>query len=100
LSHYSNPRGVAETPGGDEPTAVCEVLPSSTVSGYVEFDGSSSDDPVGNGLVYEWDFGDGTTEPPPAPQFTNHTYTRPGSFTATLTVTDGNFNSDSVDCDP
>ncbi|MCZ7530587.1 MAG: PKD domain-containing protein [Acidimicrobiia bacterium] len=84
----------------DGPTAVCEVLPSPTVPGLVEFDGSSSLDPVGNGLVYEWDLGDGTTQPPPAPQFTNHTYTRPGSFSASLTVTDGNFESDSVDCEP
>ncbi|MCZ7528233.1 MAG: PKD domain-containing protein [Acidimicrobiia bacterium] len=99
---YTAPNGLCGFSWGvefdDEPTAVCDVLPSPTVPGYVEFDGSGSLDPVGSGLVYEWDFADGTTQPAPAPPFTNHTYTTPGAYEATLTVTDGNFVSDSVDC--
>lgn len=35
--------------------------------------------------TFEWDFGDGTEQ---VGQFVQHVYTRPGVFTATLTVTD------------
>ncbi len=42
-------------------------------------------------MVYLWDFGDGTTQTISAPPYTapSHTYAGPGSWTATLTVTDG-----------
>lgn len=52
----------------------------------VSFSSAGSTDD--GGIVgYSWDFGDGTA-PSTSPNPT-HTYTQPGSYTATLTVTDG-----------
>ncbi len=53
------------------------------------FDGSASTDNVGV-TSYAWDFGDGTTA---TTATTNHVYARPGSYAATLTVTDAAGNS-------
>ncbi len=51
----------------------------------VQFTGSGSSDPEFTTLTYSWDFGDGgnSTQADPA-----HTYSNPGTYTATLTVTD------------
>ncbi len=51
----------------------------------VNFDASSSTDPDGTIVSYDWDFGDGNTGTGIAP---SHTYTGPGSFNVRLTVTD------------
>jgi len=48
----------------------------------VAFDASTS---TGSIAAYAWDFGDGTTG---AGRMTSHTYTTPGTFTASLTVQD------------
>ncbi len=60
----------------------------------VAFNASASTDNLGI-ASYSWDFGDGTRAVTPA---ANHAYTTPGSYVATLTVTDysGNTNSASV----
>ena len=54
----------------------------------VEFDGTESFDPDGDGLMYEWDFdGDGQVDSTEAkPTFT---YMDTGTFNAVLVVTDG-----------
>ena len=52
----------------------------------VSFDARLSDDPDGDPLSYSWDFGDGATSTAMSPV---HTYTHPGTYTATLTVSDG-----------
>ncbi|MGB4967519.1 MAG: LamG-like jellyroll fold domain-containing protein, partial [Candidatus Saccharimonadales bacterium] len=54
----------------------------------VEFDGSASSDADGRIAGYSWDFGDGSpilsgTNPKPS-----HSYTTPGTYQVTLTVTD------------
>lgn len=56
----------------------------------VEFDGSSSIDPLGTIVNYEWDFdGDGTFETSgPAVTSGSHTFTETGIFIVTLQVTD------------
>lgn len=53
----------------------------------VSFNGSTSSDPDGNALSYQWDFdNDGTVDATGAT--TSHTYPSAGTFTAKLTVTD------------
>lgn len=51
------------------------------------FDASASTDPDGRVARFDWTFGDGTTLRDGGPTPT-HTYRRPGTFTATVTVTD------------
>ena len=51
----------------------------------VNFDSSGSVDPDGSVTSYLWDFGDGATSTAVNP---SHTYTTPGDYVATLTVTD------------
>ncbi|MDG4831224.1 ThuA domain-containing protein [Solwaraspora sp. WMMD1047] len=51
----------------------------------VEFDGTATDAEDDSPLTYAWDFGDGATADT---LDATHTYTVPGRFTATLTVTD------------
>ena len=66
---------------------------ASPTAGYapldVAFSSGGSQDPLGGGLAYRWDFGDGGTSPDPNPA---HTYVATGvvTFPATLTVTDRN----------
>jgi PKD repeat protein len=71
------------------PTADFVIAPNpANVGQSVTFDGASSKDPDLGGIVrYDWNFGDGakaTTTTPAA----HHAYASPGSYTATLKVTD------------
>jgi 6-phosphogluconolactonase (cycloisomerase 2 family) len=52
-----------------------------------QFDASAAVDPDGSIVRYDWDFGDGTRLPDGGPTPT-HTYNTPGTYTATLVVTD------------
>lgn len=52
----------------------------------VSFDGSGSADPDGDVVSYNWDFGDGS--PAKLTPGATHVYETPGTYTATLTVTD------------
>jgi len=51
----------------------------------IQFDGSGSNDPDGNIVSYEWNFGDGHTGSGMKP---NHVYQNKGTYTVTLTVED------------
>ena len=66
-----------------------------TVGQMVTFDASSSYDPDGTIVSYEWDFGDGATA---SGVVVTHAYSAAGNYTVTLAVTDdaGAANSTSV----
>ncbi|MGD2137869.1 MAG: PKD domain-containing protein [Gammaproteobacteria bacterium] len=60
----------------------------------VTFSGAGSSDPDGGAIVdYAWDFGDGKSA---SGQVVEHTYKRAGEFTATLSVTDDEGDSDTA----
>lgn len=60
---------------------------SSSIDGLkAVFDGSSSTDPDGELVSYEWDFGDGASGAGESPE---HSYSHPGEYEVVLTVTDG-----------
>jgi len=69
------------------PVALFEYSPSIPIAGEpVSFDGSDSYDPNSGEVSYSWDFGDGTSASETDP-FISYVYTEPGTFIATLTVT-------------
>jgi len=58
---------------------------SGTAPLTVKFSGAASSDPDGSIVKYAWAFGDGGTSSEASPQ---HIYTKSGTYTAKLTVTD------------
>jgi PKD repeat protein len=69
------------------PVAVASANPTSgTAPLTVNFSSAGSSDPDGAIASYSWNFGDGTTSTQANPLL--HTYTVPGSYVASLTVTD------------
>jgi len=80
-------------PANQPPIAVAAASPTDgEVSLTVAFDGSDSFDDDGTVMDYSWDFGDGGTSALTSP---SHTYTTPGIYTVTLTVTDDEGATDS-----
>jgi glucose/arabinose dehydrogenase/PKD repeat protein len=71
------------------PFAVATANPTSGAAPLtVTFDGTASSDPDGDALTYAWDLdGDGAFDDA-AQATTSFTYTQPGTYTATLRVTD------------
>lgn len=68
------------------PTAVANATPQQgSVPLDVSFSGQASFDTDGSIVKYTWDFGDGWTGEGMTPM---HTYTMPGTYTASLTITD------------
>lgn len=69
------------------PVAVIKVDRTSAdaAPAVINFDASDSFDADGRIVSYRWDFGDGSTEVVPV---VAHTYARPGTFRARLTVVD------------
>jgi PKD repeat protein len=73
-------------PANAAPVAVASANVVSGVAPLVvSFSSAGSTDPDGSIASYSWNFGDGATSTSAAPA---KTYTVPGSYTATLTVTD------------
>lgn len=81
-------------PANRAPDAVLAANPTSGEAPLsVSFNGGGSDDPDGDPLDYSWNFGDGQTS---SAGFATHTYSQPGTYTATLTVSDGLGGSDTA----
>jgi PKD repeat protein len=82
---FGNP-GPPPPPGDEEPVASFTASPASGMAPLsVTFDASSSYDPDGNIVSYDWDFGDGATG---VGVITSHVYATTGTYEARLTVTD------------
>jgi PKD repeat protein len=79
-------------PANQAPTASFTANPTSgTAPLAVSFNGSASSDPEGSTLMYNWNFGDGSTG---TGAVVSHTFTTGGSYTVTLTVGDGQTSDD------
>jgi hypothetical protein len=72
------------------PTAVLSGKPTNGFAPLkVTFDGSGSFDPAGDSIaLYTFDFGDGSSKVSQSAPGISHTYTTPGNYFASLTVTD------------
>jgi glucose/arabinose dehydrogenase len=76
------------------PTAVATATPSSGPAPLaVRFDSGGSTDPDGDPLTYTWSFGDGSANG--TGSTVNHSYAA-GTYTATLTVSDGHGGHDTA----
>ena len=81
-----------DEPDSEEPFAAIQVDKKEGKAPLkVKFDGANSHDPDGNIEKYEWDFGTGSGV---TGSSVTHTYSSPGSYEATLTVTDNDGYSD------
>ena len=89
----SNPAGsntaTATVTGNSPPVANFSIAPASSVAfgTTVTFTSTSTDPNTGDVLTYSWDFGDLTLLG--TGQAATHTYTTPGTYQVTLTVSDG-----------
>ena len=81
----NGPEGIAVVPN-QGPTASFSASAAAAGSASA-FDGSASSDPDGTVARHDWNFGDGTTLANAGAKLA-HTYTTPGTYTVTLTVTD------------
>jgi len=80
---------LAVAPNG-APTAVASTSQTkANVGQTVTFDGSAPSDPEGTDLTYSWDLGDGGSSQDATGEVASHAFTAPGTYTITLTVTDG-----------
>jgi PKD repeat protein len=77
------------------PVAVATASPTNgDLPLTTNFSGAQSSDPDNDTLSYDWDFGDGSAHATTAAA--SHQYTTPGSYTAKLTVSDGNGGQDTA----
>ena len=78
-------------PTNRAPTAIASVTPTSgDLSTAFAFVGNRSNDPDNDPITYAWDFGDTTTA---TTVNATHTYLLRGTFTVTLTVSDGSLTN-------
>ncbi len=80
-------RAISYAPDNRTPVANAEATPTSgDLPLEVAFSSAGTEDPDGDELLYEWDFGDGSTSAAANP---THVYEIDGKYTAKLTVNDG-----------
>jgi outer membrane protein assembly factor BamB len=84
LYAISSPRHGSSS--NDPPVAIAGTNRSALVGELLSFDGSSSFDPDGDLISFAWNFGDGTSA---VGKTVSHTYPAAGTYTVTLTVSDG-----------
>lgn len=72
-------------PSNQPPIANAGADKTGRVNRWINFDGSGSSDPDGSIVSYDWNFGDGGTANGVR---VNHRFTKVGTYTVTLTVTD------------
>jgi len=84
---------IAVPPANRAPTADAGGPYTGETGAIVNFDGTASSDPDGDALMYLWDFGDGTLADGATP---THAYSAAGSYTITLVVNDGEFDSEAA----
>src|SRR4051794_29073214 len=86
----SRPEYSGAAPRPTAPIAFFDAFPNAPKPGdKIAFDAGASVDPVGRGLQYLWDFGDGATATGPMPV---HAYGAAGWYTPTLVVRDAEGN--------
>ena len=77
------------------PEAIAEASPTNgNLPLTVNFDATQSSDPDQQPLSFDWDFGDGSNHSSGA---THHQYQTRGTYTATVTVSDGQGGQDTAD---
>jgi PKD repeat protein len=77
---------IVSTGANQAPFAVASATPTTgTAPALISFSSAGSFDPEGALLTYRWDFGDGSTSTSASP---SKTYSTPGNYAVTLTVTD------------
>jgi PKD repeat protein len=86
LTHSTGPPVEQEVVVNDSPTASFTMSPNPATAGTsIAFNGTGSSDADGSIASYAWSFGDGGTGAGATP---SHAYAAPGTYTATLSVTD------------
>lgn len=82
----NQPDMLGQAPSDGNPIAAISDIGQTLVGQSISLDAKASFDPTnsGNALTYAWNFGDGTTA---SGVGVNHTYSRVGTYTLTLTVT-------------
>jgi len=97
--NYTVELTVTDNAGASDSTTVgVQVLPAptanaggpyaGTVGQTITFNGAASAAPPGQSLAYVWNFGDGNSSAELSSPTTTHTYSNPGTYTISLTVTD------------
>jgi glucose/arabinose dehydrogenase/regulation of enolase protein 1 (concanavalin A-like superfamily) len=88
VSIFNNTFSEIYTTGPFTPTASISSSPNAGLAPLsVQFSSAGSSDPYGLPLTYSWDFGDGS--PLSAAANPSHIYSTDGTYTATLTVSNG-----------
>jgi PKD repeat protein len=85
--------GGTPTPANQAPQAAIDAAAAVAAGDALAFDASASSDADGDALAYRWDFGDGTHG---GGAQLAHVFTDSGTFTVTLTVSDGRGGSASA----
>src|SRR6266851_1065340 len=92
VSIFNNSFSEIYTTGPFPPVASISSSPNAGLAPLtVQFSSAGSSDPYGLPLTYSWDFGDGS--PLSAAANPSHIYTANGTYTATLTVSNGAQNA-------